>query len=238
MLVKLRQDLNKLKNPQKAKDYQWFFKTGPGEYGAGDIFLGLNSAQVKIVAKKYINSSFNDLQQLLNSKIHEERMCALRILAGQYKQIKKKKDKNDEELKKIFDFYKKNAKKINNWDLVDTSAPYIIGDYLLNKDRKILYKFARSRNLWEKRIAIISTMIFIDHYNFKDTLKISEILLKDQHDLIHKAVGWMLRELGKRDKKVLCQFLNKYTLHMPRTMLRYAIEKFPEKERKFYLNKK
>lgn len=225
-------ELNKLKNPAKAKILAGFFKTRKGEYGEGDIFLGLTSQQIKDVAKKYNELDFKELQKLLNSKIHEYRVCALRVLVYQYKKFKK----NNSEIK-IVNFYLKNTKNINNWDLVDLSAHHILGDYLLNKNRKILYKLANSRNLWEKRISIISTFAFIRSGEFEDTLKISEILIKDNHDLIHKAVGWMLREIGKRNQKVEEKFLIRYYKTMPRTMLRYAIEKFPERKRQFYLRK-
>ncbi len=230
MLNKLKKDLNKLKNKEKAKILAGFFKTGKGEYGEGDIFLGLTSQEIKDVAKKYSKEiNFNDLQRLFNSKIHEYRVTTLRILVEKYQ-------KADEQLKKkIFNFYLKNIKQVNNWDLVDLSAPNIIGDYLLDKDRKILYKLAKSKNLWEKRISIISTYRFIKENNFNDTLKISEILLNDKHDLIHKAVGWMLREIGKKNQVIEEKFLRKYHKVMPRTMLRYAIEKFDENKRKFYL---
>jgi 3-methyladenine DNA glycosylase AlkD len=171
------------------------------------------------------------MQKLLNSKIHEHRLVSLFILMDKYK-------KGDSILKKkIYQLYLKNAKKVNNWDLVDLSAPRIVGDFLLDKKRDILYKLARSKNLWEKRISILSTFMFIYHNQYDDTLKISKILLKDKHDLIHKAVGWALREVGKRDIKLLEKFLKKHVKEMPRTMLRYAIEKFPEKKRLSYLNK-
>ncbi|MBW3022755.1 DNA alkylation repair protein, partial [Candidatus Woesearchaeota archaeon] len=159
------------------------------------------------------------------------RVCALRILVYRY-------TKADEKIKKeIFDFYLKNTKTINNWDLIDLSAPNIVGNYLLNKNRAILYKLAKSKSIWEKRIAVMATFAFIKEGQFKDSLKIAEILLKDEHDLIHKAVGWMLREIGKKNQAVEEEFLKKNCKTMPRTMLRYAIEKFDEKKRKFYLAK-
>ncbi len=227
----LKQELQSLKNPEKAKVYLRFFKTGKGEYGEGDTFLGIIVPEQRKIAKKYINLSLEELQELLSTNIHEYRACSLFILIDKYR-------KSDEtEKKKIFDFYLKNTTNINNWDLVDISAPHIIGNYLLNKDRKILYKLANSKNLWEKRISIISTHTFIKNNEFEDTLKISEILLNDNHDLIHKAVGWMLREIGKRDQKTEETFLEKYHKTMPRTMLRYSIEKFDETKRKYYLNK-
>lgn len=206
-----------------------FFKTGKGQYGEGDIFLGVYVPIQRQIAKKYSALSLTDLQTLLDSKIHEHRTGALFILCDQFK-------KADEKAKeKLFKFYIKNSKSINNWDLVDLSAPNIVGEWLLKKDRKILYKLANSKNLWEKRIAIVSTLTFIRAKELDDTLKISEILLSDNHDLIHKAVGWMLREAGKRDEKKLRKFLDKHAVKMPRTMLRYSIEKFNEPTRKYYL---
>lgn len=228
-LANLEEDLLKLKNPQKAKILARFFKTGKGEYGEGDIFLGLAVPQQRQVAKKYPDLTLEELQKLLNSKFHEYRLTALLILTAQYR-----KSDNDQK-RKIFEFYLKNAQNINNWDLVDLSAPNIVGDYLLGKDRMILSKLAKSKSLWEKRISILSTFTFIKNGQFEDSLKIAEILLKDNHDLIHKAVGWMLREIGKKDQKVEEQFLQKHYHQMPRIMLRYAIEKFSEEKRKFYL---
>ena len=234
MLDKLRLDLQKIADPIKAKNYARFFKTGKGEYGEGDNFLGVVVPNQRQIAVKYKDLSLVDLQKLLSSNIHEYRLTALFILVSQYKQFKKDKEKRGV----IIKFYLKNTKNINNWDLVDSSAHYILGDYLLDKkDRSILYKLAKSKNLWERRMAIISTFAFIRARQFDNTIKISEILLKDKHDLIHKAVGWMLREVGKRNKKVEEGFLQKYYRQMSRTMLRYAIEKLPENERKRYLDK-
>jgi len=229
MLIKIKQDLQNLQNPEKAKLLQRFFKTGKGEYGEGDIFLGITVPQQREISKKYTDLSLKDLQELLNSKIHEYRLVALLILIIKYKKAESKKE--------IFDFYLKNTKNINNWDLVDLSAPNIIGNYLVNKDKSILYKLAKSNHLWGKRIAILSTFEFIKRNQFEDTLKISEILLKDKYDLIHKAVGWGLREVGKRDQQTEEEFLKKFYKEMPRTMLRYAIEKFDENKRKYYLSK-
>jgi 3-methyladenine DNA glycosylase AlkD len=224
-LIYLKRDLKSKSNPEKAKVYQKFFKTGVGEYGEGDVFLGLNSQEIKDIAQKYYQVDLEDLQKLLEDKVHECRMSAARILVNNYK-----KDKEN-----TFRFYVKNAKKFNNWDLVDVSCHKIVGDFLLDKDRKVLYKLANSKNLWKKRIAIVSTYAFIRENDFDDTLKISEILLGDSHDLIHKAVGWMLREVGKKDENVLKDFLKKNYSDIPRTTLRYAIEKLPEDERKKYL---
>ena len=231
-LTKFKKELKEISNPRQAKILRRFFKTGKGEYGEGDIFLGVKVPDQRKAANKFNELSLKDLEKLLNSKIHEYRMSTLFILIKQYEKA------DEKERKKIFDFYLKNTKNINNWDLVDISAPKIIGNYLLEKPRKILYKLAKSNNLWERRIAIISTVAFIRNNEFDDTLKISKILLQDKHDLIHKAVGWMLREVGKRDQKVEEEFLRKHYLKMSRVMLRYAIERFEEKKRKFYLSKK
>lgn len=228
-LKKLKKDIRKLADSKKAKIYQKFFKTGPGEYGEGDIFLGLTSSQTKEIVTKFMFLSLKDIQELLNSKIHEEKTVGFRLLVEKF-------EKGDEkEKKEIYDFYMKNTKKANNWDLVDVSAYKIVGAYLLNRDKSVLYKLAKSSNLWEKRISIIATFYFIKNNQFEDTLKISEILLNDTHDLIHKAVGWMLREVGKKDQEVEEKFLKKHYKIMPRTMLRYSIERFPEPLRKKYL---
>jgi 3-methyladenine DNA glycosylase AlkD len=231
-IQQLKKDIKSLANKDKKAIYQRFFKTGKGEYGEGDVFLGLTAPQSKEIAQKYVDSSLKDLQALLNSKIHEHRSIALGILVAQYQKADAKKKKS------IFNFYMKNYNNINNWDLVDYSAYKIAGLYLLDKDKKILYDFAKSKHLWKKRIAMISCFQFIKHNEFIDTLKIARILLHDKHDLIHKAVGWMLRELGKRDQALEERYLKKYYKTMPRTMLRYAIERFEESKRQKYLKGK
>ena len=228
-LFNLKIDLNKLADPEQAKILSKFFKTGKGEYGEGDVFLGIKVPELRKITKKYFYLPLKDTQTLLNSKIHEYRLVALFILVDKY-------SKSDNKTE-IVNLYLKNTKKVNNWDLVDLSAHYILGDYLLNKNRSVLYTLAKSKNLWEKRISIISTYAFIKNNQFDDTLKISEILLNDNHDLIHKAVGWMLREVGKKNQAVEEKFLKKHYKVMPRTMLRYAIEKFDDKKRKFYMKK-
>jgi len=230
-LVQLKKELNQSADKKQAIILQRFFKTGPGQYGAGDIFLGIKVLVLRQAAKKQPNLSFKDLQSLLNSEIHEQRLTALFILIGQYQKA------NQANRGKIFNFYLKNTKNINNWDLVDLSAPNIVGDFLLAKPRGILYRLAKSKNLWEKRIAILATYTFIKNNQYGDTLKIAKILLNDDHDLIHKAVGWMLREVGKRNQKTEEIFLQKYYRQMPRTMLRYAIERFTPAQRKAYLKK-
>ena len=232
MLKQIKKELNSLASKKDAQILQRFFKTGVGEYGEGDIFLGIRVPIQRQIVKKYWEMDLKDLESLLKTKIHEYRLGALLILV-------KKFETGDERLKKkIFNLYLKNTKYINNWDLVDLSAPNIVGNYLLDKDRGILYKLAKSKSLWERRISVLACFSFIRNQEAKDILKISQILLKDKHDLIHKAVGWMLRELGKRvDQGLEERFLTKYYKSMPRTMLRYAIERFSESKRKYYLKK-
>ncbi|MBU4332414.1 DNA alkylation repair protein [Patescibacteria group bacterium] len=227
----LKQELKKLANPKQAKILARFFKTKKGEYGEGDVFLGIKVPVQRIVAKKYTDLALQDAEKLLSGKIHEHRLISLFILIAKYKKA------NEKGRQEIYKIYLKNAKNINNWDLVDLSAPNIVGDYLQKRPRDILYKLAKSKNLWERRITVLATFAFIRNNDFTDALKISQILLKDEHDLIHKAVGWMLRELGKRNQGIEEKFLKKYYHKMPRTMLRYAIEKFSEEKRKFYMGK-
>ncbi|MFH2136893.1 MAG: DNA alkylation repair protein [Candidatus Omnitrophota bacterium] len=229
LIKKLRKDLKKHANKEKAKILQSFFKTGPGEYGHGDKFIGVVVPSVRKIAQQYIDADLKSVLELLKSAIHEERLLALIILILQY-------EKGDNFKKKvIFTIYLKYTRYINNWDLVDLTAGRIIGDYLLKKDKTILFKLARSIDLWERRISIIASFAFIRNGQFTQTLKISRILLKDKEDLIHKAVGWMLREIGKRDIESEEFFLRKEYKKMPRTMLRYAIERFSEQKRQAYL---
>ena len=228
MLQELIRELNLGGDSGRTSVYQRFFKTGKGEYGEGDIFIGLTVPFQRALAKKYVNLGLEDVEKLLKSEIHEFRLTGFLILVYKFEKGKRN---------KIYDFYLENIDGANNWDLIDYTADKIIGRYLLDKERSILYEFARSGNIWKKRIAIISTFELIRQGQFNDTLKIAEILLKDKHDLIHKAVGWMLREVGKRDLETEERFLRKYHKVMPRTMLRYAIEKFDEEKRKGWLNK-
>lgn len=232
MLNLLIKELEELKNLEQAKILQRFFKTGKGEYGEGDIFLGIKVPIQREIAEKYKNLNLVKIGELLKSKIHEHRLIGLIILVKKYEKSPEKEREN------LFNFYLNNTKFINNWDLVDLSAPNIIGNFLLNKDRKILYTLANSKNLWERRIAIVSTFAFIRKYDFEDALTISEILLKDNSDLISKATGWMLREIGKRNEKILENFLRFHYKNISRITLRYAIEKFPEEKRKLYLQGK
>lgn len=228
---KILKDLRSQKNPEQAKILSRFFKTGKGQYGEGDIFWGIKVPVQREIAKKFKEATLIDIQALLNSKVHEHRMTGMFILIEKYKKAENKKE--------IYEFYLKNTKNINNWDLVDLTAPNIVGAFLLEnkKERKILYSLVKSKDLWERRIAILSTFTLLRNKEYEDILKLSEILLKDEHDLIHKAVGWMLRELGKRDKKTEVVFLEKHYKTMPRTMLRYAIEKFNLSEKKKYMKK-
>ena len=228
MLNKIKGDLRKLANKEKIPIYQNFFKTKKGQYSEGDVFIGVSVPNTRKIAKKYKDSKLSVVEQLLGSKIHEERLLGVLILVQKYQKT------NDD---KIFFFYKKHNKKINNWDLVDLSADKIVGHYYYYNKNKIqeLYELAKSNNLWEKRTSIVSTFYFIKNNDFKQTITVSELLLRDKHDLIHKAVGWMLREVGKKDKKILLQFISKNYHKIPRTTLRYAIEKFSEAERLKYL---
>ncbi len=248
----VQQSLKAIADPQKATLLQRFFKTGKGEYAEGDIFIGVVVSQSRKIAKQFVDLSFEEITKLLTSPIHEERLTALFILIAQF-------EKGDEKRKKeIFDLYLSHTTYINNWDLVDLSAPHIVGEYLFchpefisgSKNKKmlnqvqhdsieILTTLAKSKNLWERRIAILATFFYIKEKKSEPAFTIAKILLNDSHDLIHKAVGWMLREMGKRiSQETEESFLKKYYKEMPRTMLRYAIERFPEKRRKLYLEGK
>lgn len=222
-------DLKKEADGEKAAFFPRFFKTGKGEYGEGDVFIGVTVPHMRLIAKKYVMMTEDDIAKLLKSPIHECRLTGLLILVRRYEKANKK-DK-----KKIVMFYVKHIDRVNNWDLVDSSASYILGAELFGGDTKILDRFAKSRDLWKQRIAIIATHYFIRRNKFDDTFRIAKILLNHPHDLIHKAVGWMLREVGNRDRKAEEEFLRTRYKIMPRTMLRYAIEKFPESKRKAYL---
>lgn len=226
----IQKQLKKLASPKVAKQSQYYFKTGEGQYGHGDIFIGVKSADLRKLAKENSHLSQPDIRKLIQSKIHEERALGLLILVYQFK-----KTKDVDEKTRIYKFYTTQFKHINNWDLVDCSCPYIVGPYIMERDRKILYKWAKSNHLWTKRIAIVTNWWLIRNGDLKEVFKISKILLNDDHDLIHKAVGWMLREAGKKDLPQLECFLKKHYAQLPRTTLRYAIEKFPETKRKKYL---
>lgn len=231
-------ELKKLSNPQKKEKNYQFFRAFLGGYGEGDEFLGITVPDQRKVAQKFKDIDEKTLTELINSKYHEARLTGIFILVEKYKKSKKK---NSEIIPKTWvDFYLNHKSSINNWDLVDSSSPYILGDYLINapqKERKILYKLAQSKNLWDNRIAMIATMALIKNNEFTDALKLCKIFINHPHDLIHKAVGWMLREIGNRNKKIETDFLDKHFKKMPRTMLRYAIEKFTLQEKKAYMQK-
>lgn len=282
MLKQLRMELKKIADSKKAQVLQRFFKTGKGEYGEEDIFLGITVPISRKIANKYRDLDFAGIKELIHSRIHEERLIALLILVHNFNRG----NKNIRE--RIYKFYLGNTKYINNWDLVDLSADKIVGEYLLN-DKKLfvrqprisddarqisnlplsnsaslskirhpseqkpnfnssesglphmsnaLLNLAKSESIWERRIAVLATFQFIKNNQFDNSLEIAKMLLGDKHDLVHKAVGWMLREMGKRDLEIEIEFLNKHSQEMPRTMLRYAIEKFPQKLRISYLKKK
>ena len=225
----LSKRLRKMGSKEQAAISRRFFKTGPGEYGEGDVFLGIKVPVLRQLAKACQDLPLKEVEKLLISGIHEERLLALLILVRGF-------DRGDGIIREaIYDLYLKNTSSVNNWDLVDLSAHYIVGPYLSNKSRSPLYRLAKSKSLWERRIAIMSTFHFIKNGKFSETLTIAEILLTDREDLIHKAVGWMLREMGKRDFASEEAFLKSHYHKMPRTMLRYAIEKLPEDLRKRYL---
>lgn len=232
----VRKELKSMADPDKAAILQRFFKTGPGYYGEGDIFIGVMVPQSRQIAKKFSQLPLREIRTLLYSHVHEERLVALLILAWRYSS-----SLNSMEKEEIAKFYLEHIKQVNNWDLVDLSAPNILGAHLVDRDdrrRRLLYRLAGSENVWERRIAILATLHFIRNDDFSETLKIAGMMLHDMHDLIHKAVGWMLREVGKRDAAAEEAFLEKYCSVMPRTMLRYAIERLPESKRRRYKKKK
>ncbi len=223
--------LKALANPMIAEHSQRFFKTAKGEYGYGDIFLGIRVPQVRLVVKKFRDTPIKTAARLLKSKYHEIRLFALLLLVDRFSKA------NIDEREAIYQLYLNNTRYINNWDLVDSSAHKILGPCLLDKDKSILYELAQSDSLWERRIAIMTSLYFIQKNQFDDTLKLAALLLYDHEDLIHKAVGWMLREVGKRERHIEEAFLNRHCQLMPRTMLRYAIEKFDPEQRQEYLKK-
>lgn len=228
----VKQKLKSLASPDVAKSSVRFFKTGPGQYGEGDSFIGVNVPTLRTVSREFRLLPINEIESLLNSSIHEERRLALMILVLQVAKC------DDAHRQVVFDFYLENTRFVNNWDLVDCSAPQVVGGFLLDKSRTPLFDLTRSKSVWERRIAIVSTQHFIRHADFADTLAISQKLLKDEEDLIHKAAGWMLREVGKKAQPVLEAFLDRHGTAMPRTMLRYAIERFPPDQRRAYLQRK
>lgn len=231
----LQHALQNVAQPSRVADYQRFFKTAPGQYGEGDVFIGVTMPLLRQVCKPYSLLPLNEVQILLQSSIHEHRMAALVILTHAYKKA------DAMQQQRIYDLYLNNLAKgnINNWDLIDLSAPNIIGAHLLKSSPQPLYELAHSKQLWQKRVAMLSTFAFINIGDPLPTIKIATILLYDKHDLIHKAVGWLLREMGKRiDVKLLTDFLDEHAAHMPRTMLRYAIEKLSPQKRSYYMAQK
>lgn len=229
----IQSQLESLSNAEKKAYFPTFFKTGKGQYGEGDLFIGIIVPDIRKVAKANKDITPEEIELLLNNSFHECRMCALMILVEQFKKRKK-----ENERKSIFDFYLSHTSRINNWDLVDLSAKDIVGEYLADKqDRTVLYELAESSLLWDQRIAVIATFAFIKRHDFTDIIKLSEKLLYHKHDLMHKAIGWMLRETGKKNKSVLIGFLDKHHQSMPRTMLRYSIEKLSAEEKSYYMRK-
>jgi 3-methyladenine DNA glycosylase AlkD len=225
----IREKLHAIADKRRVRDMQRFFKTGPGEYAEGDVFIGVRVPQIRKLAKEHPDIPLEEVVLLLRSEIHEERLLALLLMVQHYQ-------RGDEKMqKKLYQLYLGSTDFINNWDLIDVTAKNIVGAWLVDKSRKPLYKLARSKSLWERRIAIMATFRYIPDNDFEDCLKLAEILRDDEHDLIHKAVGWMLREIGNRERDVEEAFLQRHYRKMPRTMLRYAIEKFPEKRRQAYL---
>ncbi len=228
----VKDSLRSVSHPERVEFLQGFFKSGPGEYAEGDILIGVYVPDARKIARKYKTLSITETKKLLKSKIHEERLVALLILVDQFK------NGNSEDQETIYNLYLANTKYINNWDLVDASAHLIVGPFLEGKNKKILEELAKSESLWKRRIAMMATFYEIKNEKFTTALKIAKILLNDSHDLIHKSVGWMLREIGKRDLATEEKFLEKHSTKMPRTMLRYAIERFPKEKYRYFLEKK
>jgi 3-methyladenine DNA glycosylase AlkD len=230
MIEKIKKELRERSTPERARVSQSFFKTGAGQYGERDVFIGVTMPDQRKIAKKYVDLPLDDIRKLLHSKEHEFRMTALLIVTYRYLKA------SESEQKQFYEFYISNTKWINNWDLVDVTAPRIVGVYLQDKDKSSLFSLAQSESLWERRIAILATLAFMKQGEYETTFSLARLLLHDKHDLMHKAVGWMLREVGKQcseDKER--RFLDQYAKEMPRTMLRYAIERFSEDVRKKYL---
>ncbi|USN45212.1 MAG: DNA alkylation repair protein [Candidatus Woesearchaeota archaeon] len=230
MYQQIIRELERYARPEKVNILSSFFKTGKGEYGEGDQFIGVSVPDQRIVAKQFKSATFSEVKKLLASKIHEHRLTALLILTYQFASATTKEQED------IVHFYLANATRANNWDLVDCSAG-ILGKWLLDKERTILYTLAKSANLWERRISIVATHQFIKHKQFEDIFSLAKIHLSDTHDLMHKAVGWMLREVGKQDEKALTTFLEQHINVLPRTTLRYAIERFEETKRMSFLKR-
>lgn len=231
----LKEKLLAFSSEERAQQVRRYFKTLEGEYGEGDKFIGVSLPQIRILAKESSEISMTELKKMVKSPIHEERLLGFIICVLKISEARKKKDEDTE--KEIVDFVLNHRIFLNNWDIIDVTVPKILGPYFLKRNRKVLYRLIKSKSLWDRRIALMTTFEFIRNADFEDTLKFCEIVLDDKEDLIHKASGWMLREVGKRKKAKLIPFLNKYHAKMPRTMLRYAIEKLPAPEREKYLKR-
>lgn len=230
--VEVQNDLNAHENPSDAVFLQRFFKTGKGQYGEGDVFIGLRVPQTRMIIKKYKDLSLSEIEKLLESPIHEHRLAAVLIMTQQAKRA------NQVLKKRLYDLYLKRTDRINNWDIIDASCRDVVGGFLLDKPRDPLYKLAKSKKMWERRIAVVSTWQFIRVRDLDDTFKIAEMLLADQEDLMHKATGWMLREAGKKDEALLKEFLDQNAAVMPRTMLRYSLEKLHPSDKTYYMKLK
>lgn len=228
----VERELNALENPADAEFLQRFFKTGPGQYGEGDVFIGLRVPQTRVITKKYRDLPLPEIEKLLDSPIHEHRLAAVIIMTERAKRAQ------GEEMKDLYDLYLRRIDRMNNWDIIDISCGHVVGGYLLDKPRDILYKLVRSKVMWERRVAIISTSRFIAHGDLDDTFKLAELLINDNEDLIHKASGWMLREAGKKDETRLKDFLDQHAATMPRTMLRYSLEKLHSTDKAHYMTAK
>ena len=234
-LGRLRKALRAKASPAKAASSARFFKTGKGHYGEGDVFIGVTVPEQRAIVATAKDLPFKDIATLLASKVHEERLMGCLLLAGRGQRAAKAQDVA--ELKKLADFYWEHRAGINNWDLVDSSAEFVLGPYYLKRSRAPLFKMARSARIWDRRYAVLATFHFIRQGDFKDTLRLAELLMEDEHDLIHKACGWMLREVGKREVSVLRTFLQSHAARMPRTMLRYSIERLPVAERHKFMGR-
>lgn len=225
-------ELQSVASAEKRAVLMRFFKTAPGEYGEGDEFLGISVPVVRSIVKAFsVKADMETIGQLMVSPWHEARLCALLLLIERFKKRPEKRDS-------IYQFYLKGSRFVNNWDLVDLSAPHIVGQYLLERPRQILYDLAADALLWNRRIAVVSTLTFIRHRDFTDTLKLVELLMSDKENLMHKAMGWMLREIGKRDERTLTSFLDKRAACLPRTALRYSLERLSDEQRKYYMSMK
>jgi 3-methyladenine DNA glycosylase AlkD len=227
----IRRQLRAAADPSRVPVLQRFFRTGKGEYAEGDRFIGVTMPRIRVICRECRGAPMSEMEQLLESPVHEERMTALLLFVDAFTRG------DDERKREIYDFYLANTHRVNNWDLVDSSAPQIVGAWLRDRSKAPLTKLAKSKLLWERRIAMVATQDFIRQRQLDETFRIADLLIEDRHDLIHKASGWMLREAGKRDETALRAYLDRQHTRMPRTMLRYAIERLPERDRRAYLGR-